>query len=497
MTEASDGEATSALLDGRYRLGECIGQGGMARVFRAEDTILGRTVAVKIMRTEAEHPSIPPRAHTEMSLLAGVNHPSLVTLFDAKVVPGQPEYLVMEFVEGPSLAAALQDGPLDAAEVAAIGAELAAGLDVVHRAGIVHRDVKPSNVLLAPSPRPGRRYWAKLADFGVAYLADSTRHTSPGTVIGTAAYLAPEQVRGAPAGPPADVYALGLLLLETVTGARAFPEASGIGRVMARLVDDPEIPAWLGPEWSGLIRSMIARDPAERPTAREVEDRLLLLPTDIVRPMGADRSAMVDVATQPIVVAPSARPAAAERTTTPDLATEVHQVPRTRDRARRRRSRRTRVWMMSGAAAAVVAVLVIGGYLWAGGLTGGFPSRDLTPVTGPTSPAPAETLVDDSADTAVITVDDDAPGEPEPAPVPASDTTDVEQRPASTSDDADAKAAAKAAKDAAKAQEKSAKDAAKAEQQASQKPGSSRGTENRSENGSKNSAGNKGNGNGG
>lgn len=497
MTEASDGEATSALLDGRYQLGECIGQGGMARVFRAEDTILGRTVAVKIMRTEAEHPSIPPRAHTEMSLLAGVNHPSLVTLFDAKVVPGQPEYLVMEFVEGPSLAAALQDGPLDAAEVAAIGAELAAGLDVVHRAGIVHRDVKPSNVLLAPSPRPGRRYWAKLADFGVAYLADSTRHTTPGTVIGTAAYLAPEQVRGAPAGPPADVYALGLLLLETVTGARAFPEASGIGRVMARLVDDPDIPAWLGPEWSGLIRSMIARDPAERPTAREVEDRLLLLPTDIVRPTGADRSAMIDVATQPIVAVPSTGPAAAERTLTPDIATEVHQVPRTRDRARRRRSRRTRVWMMGGAAAAVVAVLVVGGYLWAGGLTGGIPSRDLTPVTGPTSPAPAETLVDDSADTAVITVDDDAPGEPEPAPVPASGTTEVGQHPASTSDDTDEKATAKAAKDAAKAQEKSAKDAAKAEKQASQKPGSSRGAENRSENGSKNSAGNRGNGDGG
>ncbi|MFI8630984.1 protein kinase [Microbacterium sp. NPDC077663] len=435
MTEPPVEPVTSGMLDGRYVLGPCVGQGGMARVYRAEDVVLGRTVAIKIMRTEAEHPAILPRARMEMSLLASLNHPSLVTLFDAKIVPGQPEYLVMEFVEGTSLAVALQDGPLDAAETAGLAVELAAGLDTVHRAGIVHRDVKPSNVLLAPGTVPGRAYWPKLADFGVAYLADSTRHTSPGTVIGTAAYLAPEQVRGEPAGPPADVYALGLLLLETITGDRAFPEASGIGRVMARLVQTPEIPAWLGVEWSGLLEAMIARDPADRPTAAQVSARARILPRDIVRPT-RPTAAAVDEETQPFDAA-VAVPAVA---TVPPLAGTAtvslrDDIPRGRRAARSaRRARRTRIWLLSGAAAAIIALHIVVGALWAGGAPGTGPAPEET-LTGPTTPAPADLVADDGTGPAVVTVDRpeegasqsdtspdvDAPAESaEPAP-PASD----------------------------------------------------------------------------
>ncbi len=401
MTEPPAEPITSGMLDGRYVLGRCVGQGGMARVYRAEDVVLGRTVAIKIMRTEAEHPAIPPRARTEMSLLASLNHPSLVTLFDAKVVPGQPEYLVMEFVEGTSLAVALQDGPLDAAETAGIAAELASGLDTVHRAGIVHRDVKPSNVLLAASTAPGRRFWPKLADFGVAYLADSTRHTSPGTVIGTAAYLAPEQVRGEPAGPPADVYALGLLLLETITGDRAFPEASGIGRIMARLVETPEIPVWLGPEWSELIASMIAREPADRPTAAQVACRARSLPRDVVRParpatatLDEDTQAFDAMAAAPAVVGAASAPTALQ-----------DRVPRTRRASRSaRRTRRMRVWLLAGAATAFVTVHILVGALWAGGTLGEAPAPEQT-LTEPTTPAPAELVADDDSDSAVVTVD--------------------------------------------------------------------------------------------
>ena len=382
MTEPPAEPITSGMLDGRYVLGRCVGQGGMARVYRAEDVVLGRTVAIKIMRTEAEHPAIPPRARTEMSLLASLNHPSLVTLFDAKVVPGQPEYLVMEFVEGTSLAVALQDGPLDASETAGIAAELASGLDTVHRAGIVHRDVKPSNVLLAASTAPGRRFWPKLADFGVAYLA-------------------PEQVRGEPAGPPADVYALGLLLLETITGDRAFPEASGIGRVMARLVETPEIPVWLGPEWSELIASMIAREPADRPTAAQVACRARSLPRDVVRParpatvtLDEDTQAFDAMAAAPAVVGAASAPTALQ-----------DHVPRTRRASRpARRTRRMRVWLLTGATTVIVAAYILVGALWAGGAPGEAPAPEQT-LTEPTTPAPAELVADDDSDSAVVTVD--------------------------------------------------------------------------------------------
>ncbi|MEW1834637.1 protein kinase [Microbacterium sp. NPDC079995] len=438
MTEPPVEPVTAGMLDGRYVLGACVGQGGMARVYRADDVILGRTVAIKIMRTEAEHPAIPPRARTEMSLLASLNHPSLVTLFDAKIVPGQPEYLVMEFVEGQSLAVALYDGPLDAAETAGIAIELAAGLDTVHRAGIVHRDVKPSNVLLAAATTPGRRYWPKLADFGVAYLADSTRHTSPGTVIGTAAYLAPEQVRGEPAGPAADVYALGLLLLETITGDRAFPEASGIGRVMARLVETPEIPAWLGPDWSELLSSMIARDPADRPTAAEVAARARSLPRDIVRPE-RPAAATLDQETQALDVpaAASIEPISSvpDADTDTDMTVPQHDLVRSRRGLRSgRRLRRARVWILTGAASVVAVGLILVGALWAGGAPGTGPAPAET-LTGPTTPAPADLVADEDPAPAVVTVDQpaegtsdadtsadvDAPAEPSEPAAPASD----------------------------------------------------------------------------
>ncbi|MFJ6679740.1 serine/threonine-protein kinase [Microbacterium sp. NPDC091382] len=437
MTESSDEYATSGMLDGRYVLGPCVGQGGMARVYRAEDVVLGRTVAIKIMRTESENPAILPRARTEMSLLASLNHPSLVTLYDAKIVPGQPEYLVMEFIEGESLAVALKDGPLDAAETAGLVAELAAGLEVVHRSGIVHRDVKPSNVLLAPSHLPGRRFWAKLADFGVAYLADSTRLTTPGTVIGTAAYLAPEQVRGEPAGPPADVYALGLLALETITGGRAFPEASGIGRVMARLVQTPEIPAWLGPEWSALLGQMIAREPGDRPTAAEVAERARSLPTNLVR-VPRPATSILEQETQALEVpsakspsttlAASVAPAPLAASAPPsDVATQG--LSRRASRSRRR-GRRSRAWILAGAVGIIAAIhIVLLSSWWADGTPGGRPAPEET-VSEPTAPAPAE-LVVDGGEPAVVTLDTSSGDRTdEPAPK-ASDPTPTNAEPQS------------------------------------------------------------------
>ncbi|WP_194410706.1 serine/threonine-protein kinase [Microbacterium cremeum] len=259
-----------ALLDGRYRLGECVGEGGMARVYRAEDVILGRTVAIKLIRPGVDGAS-SERARSEVTLLASLNHPSLVTLFDARLVPGEPEYLAMEFVDGPTLASRVASGgPLPAEMAGHLAAELAEALHVVHTAGIVHRDIKPSNVLLSPAPLPGARPRAKLADFGIAYLLDASRLTSPGLVIGTVAYLAPEQIRGGEPAPASDIYSLALVLLEALTGERVHPHGAGMAAALARLESPPPIPASLDRRWADLLTRMMRLEPSERPTAAEV-----------------------------------------------------------------------------------------------------------------------------------------------------------------------------------------------------------------------------------
>lgn len=150
-----------------------------------------------------------------------------------------------------------------------MGADLAEALHVVHAAGIVHRDLKPSNVLLEDSTSPDRRFRVKLADFGIAYVVDSTRLTMPGTLVGTAAYLSPEQAKGEPPTPASDVYSLGLVLLESLTGERAFP-GSMIEAATARLLRDPVVPESVGADWAGLLVAMTDRDPEQRPDALAV-----------------------------------------------------------------------------------------------------------------------------------------------------------------------------------------------------------------------------------
>lgn len=270
MTETPDETPTEQLLDGRYRLGECVGTGGMGRVYRAEDIALGRTVAIKMVHPDVEDASAIDRARGEVAVLASLSHPSLVTLFDAQLTPGRPDYLVMEFVEGPTLSARLEHGPLSPVDATQLAAELAEALHVVHAAGIVHRDVKPSNVLLAQTNVPGRAFRAKLADFGIAYLLDGARLTTPGMVVGTAAYLSPEQARGADPTPASDVYSLGLVLLEALTGQRAFPRSTPVEALAARQSTPPVIPDSVPAPWAGLLTRMTALDPAERPTAIEV-----------------------------------------------------------------------------------------------------------------------------------------------------------------------------------------------------------------------------------
>ncbi len=272
---------TEALLDGRYHLGPCIGRGGTAVVYRAEDRSLGRTVAVKLLRQGAdETPSDTERAHREVGVLAGLNHPSLVTLYDARLDPGHPRYLAMEYVDGPTLAARLDKGVLSREEAAALAHDVARALQVVHAAGVVHRDVKPSNVLLAPPLQAGRRWTAKLTDFGIAHEVEDARSTSPGIIIGTAAYMAPEQVRAEELTPAVDIYSLGLVLIESLAGEPAFPICNGIQTALSRLTNEPAIPESIDEEWRELLTWMTRAEPSARPSADRVAEAAAALMGD-------------------------------------------------------------------------------------------------------------------------------------------------------------------------------------------------------------------------
>lgn len=269
-----DAVLPGALLAGRYRVVEPIGSGGMARVFLARDEALGRPVAVKVLRPELSDSAASDRAAIETRLLASLNHPGLVTLFDAHL-NDEPRFLVMEHVVGMTLSQRIAAGVLDDGELTALGSQLADALHVVHDAGIVHRDVKPSNILLARSTVPGVPLRAKLADFGIAHLLDSDRVTSPSLLIGTAAYIAPELLHGADPAPPSDIYALGLVLVEAATGERAFAGSDGNrGQLLARLSRDPDMPMLLDHRWRDLLCAMTSRRPEDRPTALEVMSSL-------------------------------------------------------------------------------------------------------------------------------------------------------------------------------------------------------------------------------
>jgi eukaryotic-like serine/threonine-protein kinase len=258
--------ATGVLAD-RYVVEELLGRGGMAAVYRARDRVLGRTVAVKLMRDVAASPTERARFGDEARLLARLSHPGLVTVLDAGTEQDRP-YLVMELVDGPSLAECCEGVSLEPERVAAIGAQLAESLAYAHEVGIVHRDVKPGNVLLGGDDR------VLLTDFGIARLMSETaRHTATGVTVGTAAYLAPEQVRGEDVTAAADVYSLGLVLLEALTGRRAYQGAPAEA-ALARLTRPPQIPDSVPSTWHRLLRDMTATPPAVRPTAQQTGDRL-------------------------------------------------------------------------------------------------------------------------------------------------------------------------------------------------------------------------------
>ncbi|KPI23693.1 serine/threonine protein kinase [Actinobacteria bacterium OV320] len=264
---------SAPILAGRYRLDALIGSGGAADVHRGFDLRLRRPVAVKLFRPNTGFDT-EEAFLSEAMILARLQHPGLVTAYDAGRHDGDA-YLVMQLIEGRTLKARIAEGPLSPEATAALGAGLADALAHAHDAGIVHRDVKPSNVILDAFDHP------HLTDFGISRLLDATTRTATatGTLMGTAAYLSPEQVLGQPVGRPADVYALGLVLLECLTGRLEY-DGGPLEAAIARLHRRPGLPGFLPAELAALLRDMTALDEQARPTARDCVLTLTALSAD-------------------------------------------------------------------------------------------------------------------------------------------------------------------------------------------------------------------------
>jgi eukaryotic-like serine/threonine-protein kinase len=274
------------VLGSRYRLLEVLGTGGMATVYRAGDEVLGREVAVKVLSPQyAADPGFLARFEREARHVARLNHPRIVTVFDCGIDGGMP-YIVMELAAGRALREVLdQAGARPAGEAAAIAAAVCEALEAAHAAGLVHRDIKPANIVLSGGQ-------VKVLDFGIARAGDPAGATRTQAVLGTAAYLSPEQASGGPAGPQADLYSLGCVLFEMLTGAPPFTGDSPVGIAYRHVHEDPGPPSARRPglpaSLDEITTRLLAKDPTARPPGAGAARMALLAAA------GPDRTAVLD-----------------------------------------------------------------------------------------------------------------------------------------------------------------------------------------------------------
>jgi eukaryotic-like serine/threonine-protein kinase len=259
------------LIADRYALEAPIGQGGMGVVWRARDNLLGREVAIKEVRVpptvpDSERDSMRARVLREARAAARLNHPGAVTLYDVINEQGHA-FIVMELIHAPTLAEVVaSDGPLDPCRAARIGLQVAGALAAAHQAGIVHRDVKPANVMVAGET-------ARLTDFGIARVQGDPKLTSTGLIVGSPAYMAPEQASGEAAGPAADLWGLGATLYYALEGHTPFERGSSIA-TLAAVVNDPPQPARRAGALGPIVAALLSKSPEDRPSALELRDRL-------------------------------------------------------------------------------------------------------------------------------------------------------------------------------------------------------------------------------
>ncbi|MGW4382367.1 serine/threonine-protein kinase [Kitasatospora sp. NPDC004531] len=372
-------EPTGRLLADRYRLGEVLGRGGMGTVWRAEDEMLGRIVAVKELRMtgavdEAEKHRLIVRTLREAKATARIRHTAAVTVFDVVEEDGRP-WIVMELVDGRSLADVVrEDGALTPERAAAIGLDLLGVLGAAHSQGVLHRDVKPSNVLIGEDGR------TVLTDFGIASVEGDTSITSTGMLVGAPSYIAPERARGQRPGPPSDLWSLGGTLYAMVEGVPPYDRGSALATLTAVMTEELPPPAHAGPLLP-VIQGLLEKDPAKRmdaDTARELLRRIV-----DGKPLPEPK--------RPAAVAPPAPPAAetATRALPADPAAGADTAVVQRAGASRRRALLTVAAV--AAVLALVAALVV---LWPGEKGGGANAADGrgTPATAgepTTSPSPS------------------------------------------------------------------------------------------------------------
>ncbi|MGI8999543.1 MAG: protein kinase domain-containing protein [Candidatus Limnocylindria bacterium] len=403
---------TGTLIGDRYRLADQIGKGGMATVYRAHDEQLDRAVAVKVMRADlGEDPMFVQRFEAEARRAASVSHPNVVSVYDVGT-DGAP-YMVMELVEGGDIAKVLaRDGRMTADRAARLGADAAAALQAAHDAGPVHRDVKPGNILLGSDGR------AMVADFGIARATGEDSMTKTGATLGSVEYFSPEQARGERAGPPSDIYALGVVLYELLTGRRAFTGDSAYAIAIARLREPPPDPRGivpdLAPELARIVTRAMAPEPAQRyASAEALRSALLEWVNGREAQIGAAPRSVTSVGSG--VGSPASTPLPGP-------------TPVARDDGRRRAAP---AWAL----AILLVVLIGGGYLGGrliaeGGETGalpgvmvGSPGGNVTsPTTAPFPPPSTPTL----------TLTPSATPTPTPRPSPASATPQPTEEPATS-----------------------------------------------------------------